>query len=107
MQTRSNRWRHLCVERLHQIWLPRLRRLTGARVAMKSKQRGTNATIDIEVRQGGTLRGIYLFWDPDECDAGAPTGGWTADGFDSHAPATQLERLLTETGDDCAQRIPW
>jgi hypothetical protein len=107
MKTRSERWRHLCIKRLHRIWLPRLRRSIGGHVEMKSEQKGTEATIDIEVRQDGVLRAIHVFWDPDECDAGAPNGGWIPQGFAWRAPATALERLLSAAGNDCAERIEW
>jgi hypothetical protein len=105
MTKRSNRWRHVCLNRLRTIWLPQLRRLTGAQVEMTTWQSGTTATIDLEVRWDGVVRGIDLFWDPDECDAAQPNGGWRPRAFEWQAPDTKLERLLADAGTDCAMRL--
>jgi len=101
MQERSNAWRKVCLGRLKKTWLPKLRQLPDARVELKTEQDRTAASIDLRVRDNETERSIHLFWDPDECDAGAPNGGWMPTGFDWKSPQTPLEKLLAEAGNDC------
>lgn len=105
---KSNGWRLLCTARLRQIWMPKLRQLPAVQIELKSEQTHyTSADMYVRVRQAGILRGIRLFWDPDECDAGAPNGGWIPEGFDWPSPSSRLEHVLADAGNDCAKRIPW
>lgn len=73
----------------------------GARIALQTEQDKTAASIELRVRVDGTERSIYIFWNPDECDAGAPNGGWSPTGFDWKSPQTPLVKMLTDAGNDC------
>lgn len=101
MQQRSNSWRKVCLGLLKKTWLPKLRQLPGVRVELNTEQDETAASIDLHVRANETERSIHLFWDPDECDAGGPNGGWMPTDFDGRSPQTPLEKLLAEAGNDC------
>lgn len=106
MRRRSERWRLQCTSRLRRVWLPQLRLLPGAKVTLKSDQSGTSTDLDLQVQWQGGVRSIHIFWDPDECDAGAPNSGWRPDGFDWRAPSDPLEKLLAAAGNDCLAQMP-
>lgn len=99
-------WRHLCMARLRHIWLPRLRALPKAEVALKNTGDRHYGVITVAVRQGALAREIGIHWDPEECDAGAPNSGWTPTGFDWRTPSTQIENILAAAGYDCLGYIP-
>lgn len=103
---RPKTWRHLCMARLRHVWLPRLRALPKAAVAVRNIGDRHYGVITVAVRQGALEREISIHWDPEECDAGAPNSGWTPTGFDWRSPSTQLEIILSAAGYDCLDYIP-
>jgi hypothetical protein len=88
-----------CRARLRRLWLPKLRALAGAPVELRGKSTRRRADISFGVR-GADAPTIDIYWDPDECDAGGPTTGWSGN-FDWRVPRTPLEKLLTFAGYDC------